>query len=404
MIIAKISHHSGAKTPISMFKIQINGVKNKEMLVAHNSSVDSIPVRSIMNIYVAILLYLSVALYARSETLVSSEGTTEPQSPFPDVTCYDDVCVASTEERPRIWFTDRPDIFACVEPYAECDVGKLAYDFCTTAMNTTGAMRSVCAHNLWRMYAIRENIITKRQYTPGASIANLLGFTRSNDWWEAAIYLPGLLSKQLISSLGDEFLHARPLRLLEIGSYEGGSSTFYIRYMLTHPESTLTCIDPWSSDLRNGLNSSLVFDTFTRNIALTGRSDRVRVMRKDSMLALASLVVQGETFDFIYVDGSHMLPDVIADISLSWKLLAVGGVMALDDVPWRSTRYIPYTAVDQYTFTPAGDAETSDFPYCYTMGDREKYALEDSITALLTHLPGCDLLYCGYHVAVKKVF
>jgi hypothetical protein len=379
-------------------------MRKKQRTISPRRTESNTYVWPVMKVCVAILLYLSAALYARSEQLVNSEGTTEPQSPSPDVTCYDDVCVASTEERPRIWFTDRPDVFACGEPYAECDVGKLAYDFCTTAMNTTGAMRSVCAHNLWRMYAIRENIITKRQYTPGDSSANLLGFTRSNDWWEAAIYLPGLLSKQLISSLGDEFLHARPLRLLEIGSYEGGSSTFYIRYMLTHPESTLTCIDPWSPDLRNGLNSSLVFETFQHNIALTGRSDRVRVMRKDSMLALASLVVQGETFDFIYVDGSHMLPDVIADISLSWKLLAVGGVMALDDVPWRSTRYIPSTAVEKYTFTPAGDAETTDFPYCHTMGDREKYALEDSITALLTHLPGSDLLYCGYHVAVKKVF
>jgi predicted O-methyltransferase YrrM len=218
------------------------------------------------------------------------------------------------------------------------------------------------------------------------------------------LYLPGILSKQLISSLGEEFLFARPLKLLEIGSYEGGSSVWYIRYMLSHPQSTLTCIDPWSSDLRNGLNSSLVYETFKSNIALTGRSDRVRVLRNDSMMALANLVVQGETFDFIYVDGSHMLPDVLSDITLSWKLLAVGGVMALDDVPWRSTRKLPNDAVDKYTFIPFGERENSEYSYCHTVGNRSAYLLEESITALLTHLSGCDVLYCGYHVAVKKVF
>jgi predicted O-methyltransferase YrrM len=332
------------------------------------------------------------------ETLATSTDT-----PLPDISCYDDVCIRSDEGYPSIWFSDRKDIFACAEPYALCDVGQLAYDFCTNAMNVTGYYRSVCAHNMWRMYALKEHMILKSKFDT-SSPTNRLGFTRSNDWFEVTLYLPGILSKQLISSLGEEFLLARPLKLLEIGSYEGGSSVWYIRYMLTHPQSTLTCIDPWSSDLRNGLNSSLVYDTFQANIALTGRSDRVRVLRNDSMLALANLVVHGEKFDFIYVDGSHMLPDVLSDITLSWKLLAVGGVMALDDVPWRSTRKIASDAVDKYTYSPIGDRENSPYPYCHTVGNRSEYLLEDSITALLTHLPGCDVLYCGYHVAVKKVF
>ena len=316
--------------------------------------------------------------------------------------CYDDICVNADEMLPAIWFNDRPETFSCPEPYAECNVGMMSYHFCKETMGFSGYDVSICSHNIWRWYAIKEQIILTNRFNPNEKV-NFLGFSRSNNWFVNAAYLPGVLSKSLIKYLGDDFLLAKPLRLLEIGSYEGGSSVWFIRYMLSHSQSLLTCIDPWSPEVCEGMNHSLAYDTFMANIALTNKASQVRVVRNDSMLALAKLLVDGETFDFIYIDGSHLLVDVIADLALSWQLLAVGGVLAIDDVPAQAegSGY-----VDNYTFKPSNLGTKASPPYCsvlHTPDSRGRFLLEDSIVAFLAHLPGCDVLYCGYQIAVKKL-
>ena len=252
-------------------------------------------------------------------------------------------------------------------------------------MGFSGYDVSICSHNIWRWYAIKEQIILTNRFNPNEKV-NFLGFSRSNNWFVNAAYLPGVLSKSLIKYLGDDFLLAKPLRLLEIGSYEGGSSVWFIRYMLSHSQSLLTCIDPWSPEVCEGMNHSLAYDTFMANIALTNKASQVRVIRNDSMLALANLLVDGETFDFIYIDGSHLLADVIADLALSWQLLAVGGVLAIDDVPAQAegSGY-----VDNYTFKPSNLGTKASPPYCsvlHTPDSRGRFLLEDSIVAFLAHL------------------
>lgn len=43
-------------------------------------------------------------------------------------------------------------------------------------------------------------------------------------------------------------------------------------------------------------------------------------------------------FDFYYVDGSHVAPDVMADAVLGWRLLKPGGIMVFDDYEWGAYR------------------------------------------------------------------
>lgn len=52
---------------------------------------------------------------------------------------------------------------------------------------------------------------------------------------------------------------------------------------------------------------------------------------------LCQLIAEGkaESFDFIYVDGSHQACDVICDAVLSFKLLSEGGIIIFDDYLWR---------------------------------------------------------------------
>jgi hypothetical protein len=61
-------------------------------------------------------------------------------------------------------------------------------------------------------------------------------------------------------------------------------------------------------------------------------------------------------FDFIYVDGSHQAPDVLADAFLSFRLLRENGVIAFDDYLWQEALpdgidsiRCPKLAIDAFT-------------------------------------------------------
>ena len=56
-------------------------------------------------------------------------------------------------------------------------------------------------------------------------------------------------------------------------------------------------------------------------------------------------------FDFIYVDGSHLLLDCYFDLILSWNILEIGGILAIDDYLYKKDENIldsPYEAVNHF--------------------------------------------------------
>ena len=57
-------------------------------------------------------------------------------------------------------------------------------------------------------------------------------------------------------------------------------------------------------------------------------------------------------FDFIYVDGSHLLLDCYSDMILSWRLLAKGGMLAIDDYLYKADDLqqvdSPFEGVNQF--------------------------------------------------------
>jgi len=101
--------------------------------------------------------------------------------------------------------------------------------------------------------------------------------------------------------------------------------------LMPHPESRLTCIDmwvsqpdkPWSSDMES------VFETFKRNIAITGKSDRVTILRGDSTDILEEM--SGQLFDLIYIDADHSTEGTYLDTTLAFPLLKPGGIIIWDD-------------------------------------------------------------------------
>ena len=75
------------------------------------------------------------------------------------------------------------------------------------------------------------------------------------------------------------------VRALEIGSFEGRSTLWFVENVLTHEESTIVCVDTYYEP------------RFDHNIAVSGASRKVekRVGRSDEML----VKLRGERFDFV---------------------------------------------------------------------------------------------------------
>jgi predicted O-methyltransferase YrrM len=113
------------------------------------------------------------------------------------------------------------------------------------------------------------------------------------------------------------------LSYLEVGVFEGRSALWMLEQVLTDPGSRLTGIDIFPGDLKG---------RYLRNLELSGQAARATTIAGPSQDELRKL--PAESFDIIYVDGSHSADDVLADAVLSWELLKVGGVLLLDDYWW----------------------------------------------------------------------
>lgn len=132
-----------------------------------------------------------------------------------------------------------------------------------------------------------------------------------------------------------------PAKILEIGVYEGLSSCKMIEMFGARRPISITCVDAWSGPTAHDRRSDSVHEQrFDRNVAIEiGRSAHPVTLRKiktESFLALSSLIHAGEaeTFDWIYIDGSHRSEDVLFDATASFRLLKTGGVLVFDDYLW----------------------------------------------------------------------
>ena len=68
----------------------------------------------------------------------------------------------------------------------------------------------------------------------------------------------------------------KPCHALEIGSYLGESAVWFAENILTHPESTLLCLDAWVAIepyKSRGTNMQEVFETFKINVRFHEKID-----------------------------------------------------------------------------------------------------------------------------------
>jgi len=83
---------------------------------------------------------------------------------------------------------------------------------------------------------------------------------------------------------------------------------------------------------------------------IIGFEHRIHVLKGKSHDKLLELLLDKESFDFIYVDGSHKCLDVYFDSIISWKLLKIGGIIAFDDYPFNKGDILnsPYEAIEKF--------------------------------------------------------
>ena len=121
-------------------------------------------------------------------------------------------------------------------------------------------------------------------------------------------------------------LELKPRRTLEIGLCYGSSCLIFTA---THREISgraahqHMALDPFQKEAWD--------DSGLLAIERAGLSDYLDFRPQFSSLILPRLVENGEQFDLIYVDGSHLFEDVFIDAYYTSRLLPEGGVVAFDD-------------------------------------------------------------------------
>ena len=152
-----------------------------------------------------------------------------------------------------------------------------------------------------------------------------------------------------------------PIKVLEIGTYAGISLINIIKLI---PNSIGVGVDMWADydendPLHAGSSVSVLKNmdelgveaSFYKNVGAEGLQDRISGIKGDSYNVLFSMLKENKEFDFIYVDGSHLLLDCYLDMILSWRLLARGGMLAIDDYLYKANDSAvdsPFEGVNQF--------------------------------------------------------
>lgn len=142
------------------------------------------------------------------------------------------------------------------------------------------------------------------------------------------------------------------INVLEIGTYAGVS---LINIINSIPNSHGIGVDMWSSYNENNLLENMdalgVEKSFYKNVSTFGLSDRITGIKSDSTDALTGFIKSEKIFDFIYVDGSHLLLDCYSDLVLAWIVLEKGGILAVDDYTYKFDCNLldsPFEAVNHF--------------------------------------------------------
>ena len=161
----------------------------------------------------------------------------------------------------------------------------------------------------------------------------------NQSWYDA------LLNTDMVLCSRDE---AKDLRLVpdekrqivEIGVYEGASSVFWSDFYMSHPESRLISIDPFTGSSEhhekpeNYPELERIELTARGNIAKSDNASKIEIIKGLSWDVFPELNRRngGEPWiDVLYIDGAHDPASVARDTTLYVPMVKSGGVVIFDD-------------------------------------------------------------------------
>jgi len=170
----------------------------------------------------------------------------------------------------------------------------------------------------------------------------------SHDWFSVRI--------PVLKYYLDKCIFSPKINGLEIGSYEGRSTIFFMEYF---KEINLICVDTWQgSDEQSDMTIDFkkIENNFDYNIKKYKNNITKYKDTSDNFFKLNS----NKNFDFIYIDGYHKYENILNDAQLAFKLLNKGGFMLLDDVDWfyyKNIKLNPIYAINTFIKNHEKDIE-----------------------------------------------
>jgi len=143
-------------------------------------------------------------------------------------------------------------------------------------------------------------------------------------------------------------LGTNSISILEIGSWAGGSALTWAEALSKHHHNNgrILCIDPWVTlnstidgseatasvyeEMASALTNDCIYNLFLHNLNSSPYGEIIDHKRGTSKEVLSQLTSQ--TFNVIFIDGSHDAVSVIHDIKASIPLLSEGGIICGDDL------------------------------------------------------------------------
>jgi len=126
-------------------------------------------------------------------------------------------------------------------------------------------------------------------------------------------------------------LRGKPgLHFLEVGSFAGDSAEWFLSNILTDESATLVCIDIWN-DKPDSRKPELVVPESRQAFDEKTKSFESKVIPVEGLSQEVLREFGLQEFDFVFIDGSHDLADVLTDAVLAFGLLKIGGLLVFDD-------------------------------------------------------------------------
>jgi predicted O-methyltransferase YrrM len=138
--------------------------------------------------------------------------------------------------------------------------------------------------------------------------------------------LGGLSTANNLLTLRKLMLDMKPMRTLEIGLALGGSATVFAashRDLGRSPLKQHVAVDPFQKTSWDEVGLKLLEEEMLQ--------DYVDVRLDYSSIELPRMVSERQSFDMVYVDGSHMFEDVFVDLYYVTRLIPQGGLVLFDD-------------------------------------------------------------------------